>query len=80
VFREKGRGEYNACNNHAQINSHTGLTQLIEGSVAAWLVTFQLDGGNSINTAISVPLASLSLRTVKSKRKPACEAALRFRF
>jgi hypothetical protein len=29
----------------------------MEGSVAAWLVTFQLDGDNSINTAVSIPLA-----------------------
>ena len=33
---------------------HTGLAQSMEGSVAAWLVTFQLDGDNSINTAVSI--------------------------
>ena len=35
---------------------HTGLAQSMEGSVAAWLVTFQLDEGDSIHATISIPL------------------------
>ena len=89
MFREKGRGEYNACNNHAQINSHTGLTQLIEGSVAAWLVKFQLDGDNSINAAVSIPLAGppthreaqeKAFKILQVFLNDAAEAATKFRF
>jgi hypothetical protein len=36
---------------------HTGLAQSMEGSVAAWLVTFQLDGDDSIHAAIPIPVA-----------------------
>jgi len=35
---------------------HTGLAPSAEGSVAAWLATFELDGDNSIRAAISIPL------------------------
>jgi hypothetical protein len=39
---------------------HTGMTGSTEGSVAAWQVTFQLDGDNSLRAAISIPLAGPS--------------------
>ena len=32
------------------------LGSTAEGSVAAWLATFELDGDNSIRAAISIPL------------------------
>jgi hypothetical protein len=31
------------------------LTPSIEGSVAAWEVTFELDGDESVHAAISIP-------------------------
>ena len=36
---------------------HTGLTQSIEGSVATWVVTFELDGDDSIHVSIPIPLS-----------------------
>jgi hypothetical protein len=36
---------------------HTGMTVSTEGSVAAWQVTFQLDGDESLHAAISIPVA-----------------------
>ena len=36
---------------------HTGLALSTEGSVAAWHVTFKLDGNESVHAAISIPLA-----------------------
>ena len=68
---------------------HTGLAQSMEGSVAAWLVTFQLDGDESIHTAISVPVTGppthreaqeKALKTLEVFLNDACEAARKFRF
>ena len=36
---------------------HTGMALSTEGSVAAWEVTFELDGDDSLHAAISIPLA-----------------------
>jgi hypothetical protein len=36
---------------------HTGLAPSMEGSVAAWEVTFELDGDESLHVAVSIPLA-----------------------
>jgi hypothetical protein len=36
---------------------HTGMAVSVEGSVAAWQVTFDLDGDESVHAAISIPLA-----------------------
>jgi hypothetical protein len=63
---------------------HTGMTGSTEGSVAAWQVTFQLDGDNSLRAAISVPLAGPSthheaqqkaLKILQVFLSDACEAA-----
>ena len=66
---------------------HTGLAQSTEGSVAAWLVTFQLDGDESLHAAISIPVAGppthreaqeKALKTLQVFLNDACEAAIRF--
>jgi hypothetical protein len=36
---------------------HTGMSLSTEGSVAAWEVTFHLDGDESLHAAISIRLA-----------------------
>ena len=36
---------------------HTGMAISIEGSVAAWVVTFQVDGDDSVHAAIHIHLA-----------------------
>jgi hypothetical protein len=36
---------------------HTGMALSTQGSVAAWEVTFHLDGDESVHAAISIPLA-----------------------
>jgi len=68
---------------------HTDLAQSMEGSVAAWLVTFQLDGDESIHAAISIPVAGppthreaqeKALKTFEVFLNDACEAAKKFRF
>ena len=68
---------------------HTGLAQSTEGSVAAWLVTFQLDGDESLHAAISIPVAGppthreaqeKALKTLVVFLNDACEAATKFRF
>ena len=68
---------------------HTGLAQSMEGSVAAWLVTFQLDGDESLHAAISIPVAGppthreaqeKALKTLQVFLNDACEAATKFRF
>ena len=68
---------------------HTGLTQSVEGSVAAWLVKFQLDGDNSINAAVSIPLAGppthreaqeKAFKILQVFLNDAAEAATKFRF
>ena len=61
----------------------------MEGSVAAWLVTFRLDGDDCIHAAISIPVAGptthreaqeTALKTLEVFLKDACEAAKKFRF
>jgi hypothetical protein len=68
---------------------HTGLAQSVEGSVAAWLVTFQLDGDDSIHVAIPVPLAGppthreaqqKALKILQVFLNDASDAAQKFRF
>jgi hypothetical protein len=68
---------------------HTGMTGSTEGSVAAWQVTFQLDGDNSLRAAISIPLAGPSthheaqqkaLKILQVFLSDACEAAKRYQF
>jgi hypothetical protein len=44
---------------------HTGLAQSAEGSVAAWLVTFELDGDDSIHVAIPVRIVKLNRKLSK---------------
>jgi hypothetical protein len=39
---------------------HTGMALSTEGSVAAWEVTFQLDGDEALHAAISIPVAGPS--------------------
>ena len=39
---------------------HTGMALSTQGSVAAWEVTFHLDGDESVHAAISIPLAGPS--------------------
>ena len=36
---------------------HTGLALSMEGSVAAWQVTFQVDSDDSLQVAILIPVA-----------------------
>ena len=73
----------------AKSTRHTGLTQSIEGSVAAWLSTFQLDGDNSINASVSIPFAGppthweaqeKALKMLQVFLNDAAEAANKFRF
>jgi hypothetical protein len=68
---------------------HTGMTGSTEGSVAAWQVTFQLDGDNSLRAAISIPLAGPSthheaqqkaLKILQVFLSDACEAAKKYQF
>jgi hypothetical protein len=72
-----------------KLTHHTGLAQSMEGSVAAWLVTFELDGDNSIHAAISIPLAGppthheaqqTAVKMLQVFLNDASEAAGRFRF
>jgi hypothetical protein len=68
---------------------HTGMTGSTEGSVAAWQVTFQLDGDNSLRAAISIPLAGPSthheaqqkaLKILQVFLSDACEVAKKYQF
>jgi len=68
---------------------HTGLAPSAEGSVAAWLATFELDGDNSIHAAISIPVAGppthreaqqKALKMLHVFLNDASEAAQKFRF
>src|SRR5262249_22595336 len=63
---------------------HTGMAISTEGSVAAWQVTFQLDGDESLHAAISVSVAGPSthqeaqqkaLKLLQVFLSDACEAA-----
>ena len=66
---------------------HTGLAQSTEGSVAAWQVTFQVDGDDSLHAAISIPLAGppthheaqqKALKILQVFLCDACEAAKKY--
>jgi hypothetical protein len=68
---------------------HTGLTTSTEGSVAAWQVTFQLDGDDSLYATISIPLAGppthpeaqqKALKILRVFLSDACEAAKKYQF
>ena len=68
---------------------HTGMAISTEGSVAAWQVTFQLDGDESLYTAISVSVAGPSthqeaqqkaLKLLQVFLSDACEAAKKYQF
>ena len=62
---------------------HTGRSLSTEGSVAAWEVTFHLDGDESLHAAISIPLAGppthhearqKALKILQDFLSDACEA------
>jgi hypothetical protein len=66
---------------------HTGMATSTQGSVAAWEVTFHLDGDESVHAAISIPLAGPSthhearqkaLKILQVFLHDACEAAKRY--
>jgi hypothetical protein len=66
---------------------HTGMATSTEGSVAAWQVTFQLDGDESLHAAICIPLAGPSthheaqqkaLKILQAFLNDACEAAKKY--
>ena len=68
---------------------HTGLAPSAQGSVAAWLATFELAGDNSIHAAISIPLAGppthreaqqKALKMLQVFLNDASEVAQKFRF
>ena len=68
---------------------HTGLTQSTEGSVATWVVTFQLDGDDSIHVSIPISLSGppthreaqqKALKTLQVFLTDAVEATTKFRF
>jgi hypothetical protein len=66
---------------------HTGMAASAEGSVAAWQVTFELDGDESVRAAISIPLAGppthhearqKALKILQDFLNNACEAAKKY--
>jgi hypothetical protein len=68
---------------------HTGMAISTEGSVAAWQVTFDLDGDESLHAAISIPLAGppthheaqqKALKILQVFLNDACEAAKKYQF
>ena len=68
---------------------HTGMAVSTEGSVAAWQVTFDLDGDDSLHAAISIPLAGppthheaqqKALKILQVFLNDACEAAKKYQF
>ncbi len=68
---------------------HTGLAPSMEGSVAAWEVTFELDGDEFVHAAISIPLAGppthhearqKALKILQVFLNDACEAAKKYQF
>jgi hypothetical protein len=68
---------------------HTGMALSTQGSVAAWEVTFHLDGDESVHAAISIPLAGppthhearqKALKILQVFLKDACEAAKKYQF
>jgi hypothetical protein len=68
---------------------HTGMALSTQGSVAAWEVTFDLHGDESVHAAISIPLAGppthhearqKALKILQVFLKDACEAAKKYQF
>jgi hypothetical protein len=68
---------------------HTGMALSTQGSVAAWEVTFHLDGDESVHAAISIPLAGppthhearqKALKILQVFLKDACAAAKKYQF
>ena len=68
---------------------HTGMTGSTEGSVAAWQVTFQLDGNESLHATVSIRLAGPSthleaqqkaLKILQVFLSDASEAAKKYQF
>jgi hypothetical protein len=68
---------------------HTGMATSTQGSVAAWEVTFHLDGDESVHAAISIPLAGppthhearqKALKILQGFLNDACEAAKKYQF
>ena len=68
---------------------HTGMSLSTEGSVAAWEVTFHLDGDESLHAAISIRLAGppthqearqKALKILQVFLNDACEAARKYQF
>jgi hypothetical protein len=68
---------------------HTGLAISTEGSVAAWQVTFELDGDDSLHATVSIPLAGppthheaqrKGLKILQFFLNDACEAANKYEF
>jgi hypothetical protein len=67
---------------------HTGMAISTEGSVAAWQVTFQLEG-DQLRASISIPLAGppthqeaqqKALKLLQGFLSDACEAAKKYQF
>ena len=68
---------------------HTGMATSTQGSVAAWEVTFHLDGDESVHAAISIPLAGppthhearqKALKILQVFLNDSCEAAKKYQF
>jgi hypothetical protein len=68
---------------------HTGMATSTEGSVAAWQVTFELDGDESLHAAIHIRLAGppthhearqKALKILQVFLTDACEAAKKYQF
>jgi hypothetical protein len=67
---------------------HTGMAISTEGSVAAWQVTFQLDGDESLHATVSIPLAGPSTHLEAQQKalkiqvflSDASEAAKKYQF
>jgi phage FluMu gp28-like protein len=68
---------------------HTGMALSTQGSVAAWEVTFHLDGDESVHAAISIRLAGppthhearhKALKILQVFLNDACEAAKKYQF
>ena len=66
---------------------HTGMAISTEGSVAAWIVTFQVDEDDHVHAAIHIHLAGppthqearqKALNTLQVFLNDACEAAKRY--
>jgi hypothetical protein len=68
---------------------HTGLAKSAEGSVAAWQVTFQIDGDESLHADISIRVTGpashqearqKALRILQVFLNDACEASKKYQF